>query len=336
MDKKLSTIALDVGYKKGQPVVKQVSFDVKAGEIIAVVGANGAGKSTILKTITRQLNKLDGNIRICDMDDSEINEEAMAKKVSMVTTERIHPELMTCYDVVATGRYPYTGRLGILSDDDREAIAYAIKLVGAEAIVGEDFSKVSDGQRQRVMLARAICQDTDIMILDEPTSFLDIQFKLDILTIIRKLAHEQNKAVVMSIHELEFVPAIADAVIGIYDNSVYKIGSPREILTGENLEVMYGTAAGEGKIMADAVCETKAFVGNLYKKIIEFAQTASMNDDFIDDWCWQAYNEECAKMWKENDPDIKNLFIRKATSERVEKFLSDNNSTVRFIPIKTN
>ena len=88
--------------------------------------------------------------------------------------------------------------------------------------------------------------------------------------------------------------------------------------------------------MADAVCETKVFVGNLYKKIIQFAQTASMNDDFIDDWCWQAYNEECAKMWKENDPDIKNLFICKVTSERVEKSLSDNNSTVRFIPIKTN
>lgn len=87
----------------------------------------------------------------------------------------------------------------------------------------------------------------------------------------------------------------------------------------------------EGKIMADAVCETK-----VYNKIMEFAQTASMNEDFIDDWCWQAYNEECAKMWKENDPDIKNLFIRKVTSGRVEKFLSDNNSTVRFIPIKTN
>ena len=90
----------------------------------------------------------------------------------------------------------------------------------------------------------------------------------------------------------------------------------------------------EGKIMADAVCETKAFVGNLYMKIIDFAQSASMNDDFIDDWCWQAYNEECAKMWKEDNPDIKNLFIQKVTSERVEKFLSDKNSTVRFIPVK--
>ncbi len=90
----------------------------------------------------------------------------------------------------------------------------------------------------------------------------------------------------------------------------------------------------EGKIMADAVCETKAFVSNLYMKIIEFAQTASINDNFIDDWCWQAYNEECAKMWKEDNPDIKNIFIRKVTSERVEKFLSDEYSTVRFVPVK--
>lgn len=90
----------------------------------------------------------------------------------------------------------------------------------------------------------------------------------------------------------------------------------------------------EGKIMADAVCDTKAFVGNLYKKIIEFAQTASMNDDFIDDWCWTAYNGECAKMWEDDDPDIKNLFIRKVTSEQVEKFLSDEYSTVRFVPVK--
>lgn len=90
----------------------------------------------------------------------------------------------------------------------------------------------------------------------------------------------------------------------------------------------------EGKIMADAVCETKAFVSNLYMKIIEFAQSASINDNFIDDWCWQAYNEECAKMWKEDNPDIKNIFIRKVTSERVEKFLSDEYSTVRFVPVK--
>ena len=131
MDNVLSTLALDVGYAKGKPVVNKVSFDVKKGEIIALIGGNGAGKSTILKTITRQLEKLSGEISICSMKDMELDEESMAKKVSMVTTERIHPELMSCYEVVATGRYPYTGRLGILGEEDERAIEEAIQMVGA-------------------------------------------------------------------------------------------------------------------------------------------------------------------------------------------------------------
>ena len=253
MDKKLSTIALDVGYKKGQPVVSQVSFALEPGEIIAIIGGNGAGKSTVLKTITGQLEKLSGDICICDLKDTQLSEEAMAKKVSMVTTERIHPELMSCYDVVATGRYPYTGRLGILGKEDKKAIWDAIELVGATEIAEVDFSKVSDGQRQRVMLARAICQDTDIMILDEPTSFLDVQFKLDILSIIKRLVKQNKKAVVMSIHELEFVPAMADQVIGVFNHKVYKIGTPQEILRGEDLEIMYGMKKGSGKMMEEGL-----------------------------------------------------------------------------------
>ena len=253
MDKKLRTLALDVGYQKGRPVVNRVSMDLYPGEIIAIIGGNGAGKSTVLKTITGQLEKLSGDIRICNRREEELTEEALAKMVSMVTTERIHPELMSCYEVAAMGRYPYTGRLGIMGDTDKRAVADALRMVGAADIATEDFSKVSDGQRQRVMLARAICQDTDILILDEPTSFLDVQFKLDILSVIKKLAKEQKKAVIMSIHELEFVPAMADKVIGIFDRQVYKIGTPREILKGENLEVMYGMKKGTGSIMEEGL-----------------------------------------------------------------------------------
>ena len=252
-NKKLSTLRLDVGYKKGQPVVSRVSFDLHPGEVIAIIGGNGAGKSTVLKTITRQIQKLSGDISICEISESDLTEEAMAKKVSMVTTERIHPELMSCYDVVATGRYPYTGRLGILDQKDKEAIGDALQLVGATEIADVEFSKISDGQRQRVMLARAICQDTDVLILDEPTSFLDISFKLDILSVIKRLVGEKKKAVVMTIHELEFVPAMADVVIGIFDHKVYKIGTPKEILRGEDLETMYGMEKGSGRIMEEGL-----------------------------------------------------------------------------------
>lgn len=245
MSRLISTVNLDVGYGKST-VVSDVNFEVAAGEIVAIIGANGAGKSTVLKTIVRQLKKLDGQIRICELDESILSEDEISKKISMVLTERIRPELMTCFDVVATGRYPYTGRLGILSEEDKLAVKSAIEIVGAEAVSDKDFSKVSDGQRQRVMLARAICQDTDIMILDEPTSFLDIQYKLDILSVIRRLAKEKGKAVIMTIHELEFVPAIADKVIAVADGKVYKSGTPSEIFTGENLETLYKMKSGAG------------------------------------------------------------------------------------------
>ncbi len=237
--------SLTVGY--GNPIISDATFQLDAGEIIALIGPNGAGKSTILKTITRQLKKISGNVAIAGKDANGISENELAKKLSMVMTERVHPELMTCFEVVATGRYPYTGRLGLLTAEDRKKVSDAISLVGAEDVSGKDFMKISDGQRQRVMLARAIAQEPDIMILDEPTSFLDIQYKIDILSVIRKLAKEQNIAVLMSIHELEFVPAIADKVIGICDGRIFKIGTPTEIFTGENLESMYRMNPGTGE-----------------------------------------------------------------------------------------
>ena len=236
---------LTVGY--GSAVISDASFIVEPGEIVTLIGPNGAGKSTILKTITRQLKKLSGSIYIGGDIDESLSQNEMAQKLSMVSTERVHPELMTCYEVVSTGRYPYTGRLGILSKEDRKVVTEAIALVGAEDVASQDFMKISDGQRQRVMLARAIAQQPEILILDEPTSFLDIQYKIDILSVIKRLAKEQNIAVFMSIHELEFVPAIADKVIGICDGSIYKIGTPQEIFTGENLEKMYRMKAGTGE-----------------------------------------------------------------------------------------
>ena len=235
---------LKVGYKN--PVVEDVSFRVKPGQIVALIGPNGSGKSTILKTITMQLKKLSGRLFICGDIDKSYTEAELSKRMSMVMTERIHPELMTCLDVVATGRYPYTGRLGFLSYEDKEKVEEAIRLVGAEDVADKDFMKISDGQRQRVMLARAIAQEPEIMILDEPTSFLDIQYKIDILSVIKKLATERKIAVIMSIHELEFVPAIADKVIGICDGQVYKMGNPEEIFKGEIIEHLYGMPRGTG------------------------------------------------------------------------------------------
>ncbi len=238
---------LTAGYK--HPIVSGASFHVKPGQIVALIGPNGAGKSTVLKSITRQLKKLGGKVYISGEDEDTFSEEQLSKKLSMVMTERIHPELMSCFEMVATGRYPYTGRLGILSKADVKKVNEAIELVGASDVANLDFMKISDGQRQRVMLARAICQEPEIMILDEPTSFLDVQFKIDILSVIKQLAAEKNIAVLMSIHELEFVPAIADKVIATEGGRVVHIGSPVEVLTGNNIERIYHMPEGSGEVL---------------------------------------------------------------------------------------
>ncbi len=261
MVKGIDLQALTVGYDRA--VVDDVTFQVNPGEIVAIIGPNGAGKSTVLKTITRQLKKLSGSIYIGGEDESTLLEEHLAKKLSMVMTERIHPELMNCDEVVATGRYPYTGRLGILSNEDRQKVKEALEMVNAMDVAKKDFMKVSDGQRQRVMLARAICQEPEIMILDEPTSFLDIQFKLDILSVIKKLAKEKNIAVLMTIHELEFVPAIADRVVAVDDGQMAIIGKPNEVITGSNIEKLYHMPKGMGDTLVSGIIAYADSLGNL-------------------------------------------------------------------------
>ncbi len=253
MSRGIDLQALTVGYKN--PVISEATFNVEPGQIVALIGPNGAGKSTVLKTITRQLQKLDGTVFLQGMDEANMTEDDVAKLLSMVMTERIHPELMSCYDVVATGRYPYTGRLGNLRKEDHKTIDEAINLVGASEIIDKDFMKISDGQKQRVMLARAICQEPEVLVLDEPTSFLDIQFKIDILSVIKRLAKEKNIAVRMSIHELEFVPAIADFVVAVDEGRVVKVGSPEQVITGKQIQSLYHMEENTGDVLVKSLWE---------------------------------------------------------------------------------
>ncbi len=187
----LETSNLAAGY--GQTLISDINLKAEPGKITVLIGPNGSGKSTILKTLTSQLKILGGSVSLLGKDMARMKEADVAACISMVMTERIHPESMTCREVAATGRYPHTGRLGILSDEDWRAVDDALKLVHAESFASKDFAKVSDGQRQLIMLARAICQDTAVIILDEPTSYLGMHYKLELLKVIRCLAHESTK-----------------------------------------------------------------------------------------------------------------------------------------------
>ena len=156
---------LSVGYN-GKALIRDIEIGITKGEIITLIGPNGSGKSTILKSITRQLQTIKGRVVFDGRDIRKYSFRDLSSKMAVVLTERMKPELMTCHDIVATGRYPYTGRLGILTEEDERKVEEAMAAVHASDIGGRDFNAISDGQRQRVLLARAICQEPDIIILD--------------------------------------------------------------------------------------------------------------------------------------------------------------------------
>ena len=169
MEEMIRTENLAVGYN-GKILIDNITLSVEQGTITVLIGPNGSGKSTILRTITKNLKEISGVSYIGNKAIKEWNHQEFAKKVSVVWTDKIKPELMTCNDVVAAGRYPYTGRLGILSEMDREEVRSAMELIGISHLAECDFNALSDGQKQRVMIARAVCQRTPVLILDEPTS----------------------------------------------------------------------------------------------------------------------------------------------------------------------
>ena len=234
---------MTVGYD-GKPLIRDIEIRLNRGEILTLIGPNGAGKSTILKSLTRQLKLVGGTVYLDQKLMSQMSGKEVAQKLAVVTTERIRPELMTCEDIVATGRYPYTGTLGILSEGDWEKVHKAMEMVHALDFKDRDFTEISDGQRQRILLARAICQEPEVIVLDEPTSFLDIRHKLELLSILKKMVLEHHTAVLMSLHELDLAQKISDYVICVHGDRIEKYGTPEEIFTDGYIPKLYGMTVG--------------------------------------------------------------------------------------------
>ncbi len=233
MEYYFETKDLAVGYH-GKPLIKNISIGIKQGEIVSLIGPNGSGKSTILKTITKHLTNIEGSVYIGKDELGKMTYQDLSKKVAVVLTERIKPELMTCRDVVAAGRYPYTGRMGILSSADEEKINEAMEKVHGLELSDKSFDSISDGQRQRILLARAICQEPQIIVLDEPTSFLDIRHKVELLKILQDMARTQKTTVIMSLHEIELAYKMSDKILCVKGEQIEHFGTVEEVFK-ENL-----------------------------------------------------------------------------------------------------
>ena len=186
-----------------------------------------AGLANVMKA--QETNRLDGSLPLPE---------------GWKVYERVRPEMMTCKEVVATGRYPYTGKFGVLSKEDWKIVDEAVRLVHIEDLAERDFTKTSDGQKQRVMLARALCQQPDILVLDEPTSFLDIRYKLEFLSIIQEMARNDRLTVILSLHELDLAERISDKVLCVRGDRIDRFGTPEEIFCGDYISELYGMTAG--------------------------------------------------------------------------------------------
>lgn len=234
---------LSVGYG-GRPLIEKINLSIEKGRILTLIGPNGSGKSTILKTITKHLEKIAGVVTIENDNISKWSNKELAKRLSVMLTERIDPELMTCEQVVAMGRYPYTNHFGSLTPGDRQVVEESLHMVRAEELAERPFTDISDGQRQRIMLARAICQQPEIIVLDEPTSYLDIRHKIELLDILRKMAREKNVAVVMSLHEIDLAAKISDQIICVKGDRIRLFGTPEQVFTGERVKELYELESG--------------------------------------------------------------------------------------------
>lgn len=232
-----------VGYQ-GKPLIQNIEIGLEKGEILTLIGPNGAGKSTILRSIAGQMKLVGGTVYLDKQDMTLMSGRELSQRMAVVFTEKLKTELMTCEDVVATGRYPYTGHFGMLSGEDSLVVEEAMELVHVTEIKNQDFTRISDGQRQRVMLARAICQEPEILILDEPTSFLDVKYKLEFLSVLQELRTRKGLTVIMSLHELELAERVSDCILCVNGEFAERLGKPEEIFQPGYIRSLFGITAG--------------------------------------------------------------------------------------------
>lgn len=233
---------LSIGYNSA--IITDISIGVRRGEILTLIGPNGAGKSTLLKTLACELTPIDGAVYLNGDNIHSLPGSERAKKLALMLPQSPSTELTSCFELVSAGRYPYTGRLGILSKEDKQIVNDSLALVGASQLRDRDFSRLSDGQRQRVLLARALCQQPELILLDEPTSFLDIRGKLELLQLLKKLVREKNLAVIMSLHELDLAQKVSDRIVCVGSGSIIDFGTPDEVFTEDKIRRLYGLNNG--------------------------------------------------------------------------------------------
>lgn len=231
---------VQLGYAPGKPVFSNLTLQVAQGSLVGLIGNNGIGKSTLLKTLCGVLPPLSGNVLLSGKTIRQYRREDLAKMISLVLTEKVEGFNLRIYDVVALGRYPYTSYFGELSDNDRVLIEKYIDLCGIAHVKYKSISEVSDGERQKAMIAKALAQQTPVILLDEPTAFLDYASKNNITKLLKELAHKENKIIVFSSHDLEMLLRNADHCLLMAPGHRYVFDVPSNLPGTEEMKQLTG------------------------------------------------------------------------------------------------
>ena len=236
----LSTRGLKIGYK-GKTLMAVPDLALWPGKVVALIGQNGVGKSTLLRTITREQRPIAGHVYIQGDEIDRLSRRQLARKVAVVTTDRDISQGLLAHEIVAMGRHPHTDLMGRLVDDDRRIVIQAMERTGIAHKAESRFGELSDGERQKVMIARALAQQTPVMALDEPFSFLDTAARIDILNLLKRLARESGTAILFSSHDVAQALRMADDIWLITPDRHFFSGSPSELIDGQKVQQLFSS-----------------------------------------------------------------------------------------------
>jgi len=239
----LETRNLDIGYKRRghrTAVASDISVCLQGGELVCLIGPNGVGKSTLIRTLAGMQPPLSGQVMLGGVEVQRLSAEDLARQLSVVLTDRVDAGMLSAYALVALGRHPYTDWSGKLTPHDEEVVRWAMDQVGAASLAARSVSELSDGERQKVMIARALAQEPRLMILDEPTAFLDLPHRLEVMRLLQVLARSGERAILLSTHDLDLALRTADRIWLLSPDGRLLQGAPEDLVIDGVLERAFG------------------------------------------------------------------------------------------------
>jgi iron complex transport system ATP-binding protein len=266
----LETTNMSIGYKHGRNretlVQNHINLSLNSGEICCLLGPNGSGKSTLIRTLAGFQQSLDGTVSLGEKSISHFTAGELAKNISVVLTQHIEPGIMSVFDMVAYGRSPYTGFLGKLNAEDKAAIVEALDKTGISALHTRLFTELSDGEKQKVMIAKSLAQETPVIILDEPAAFLDFPSKIEIMHLLRKTAWEENKAVLLSTHDLNLALQFADKLWLMGKGMPMRSGLPEDLILAGHLGELFDRNKTRFDLVSGSFEYENTHIGNVNVK----------------------------------------------------------------------